>query len=316
MVTAGEILKKKRESLGKDLTTVSIDTKIQKRFLEYIESDQYDKFDSDVFTTGFIKIYSKYLELDVDKLLAVYRRSNLHNGKEVEKKDVFQLKGKKSFPKLNITPQAIAIITLTIFLLLVIGYIGYQIFKFQTPPHLNISEPLDEFTTEEPLIIVKGSTDTSSTVDINGEPVEIDDVGYFEKELTLNEGINTISITAKKKENNRLETNQSLKVIYTPIDVAQQPPVVEIKDVTVVIKTLQSSAWIKLDIDGENKISKVLEPNSQTEFVATSSLTLVTGRILSTILEINGENIEITSSQSSGVGQISCIITEGSYKCE
>ena len=76
MITAGEVLKNKREKLGKSLDIVSLDTKIQKRFLQYIENNQISYFDSEVFLTGFIKIYAKYLNLDVDKILALYRRSN------------------------------------------------------------------------------------------------------------------------------------------------------------------------------------------------------------------------------------------------
>ncbi len=76
MITAGEVLKNKRELLKKNLDRVSADTKIQKRFLEYIENNQFEYFDSEVFLTGFIKIYAKYLDLDTSKVLALYRRSN------------------------------------------------------------------------------------------------------------------------------------------------------------------------------------------------------------------------------------------------
>ena len=53
MITAGEVLKKKRESLGKNLDVVSLDTKIQKRFLIYIEKNEFDRFESEIFLTGF-----------------------------------------------------------------------------------------------------------------------------------------------------------------------------------------------------------------------------------------------------------------------
>ena len=76
MITAGEILKNKREQLGKSLDNASSDTKVQKRFLKYIEQNEFSKFESEVFLTGFIKIYAKYLDLDVNKILALYRRSN------------------------------------------------------------------------------------------------------------------------------------------------------------------------------------------------------------------------------------------------
>ena len=309
MITAGEVLKNKRGSLGKSLDTVSSDTKIQKRFLEYIERNQYEKFDSDVFASGFIKIYSKYLGLDVEKVLAIYRRSNLQNKPKEEKKT----KNFSSF-KPRVTPQIFAIVTLSIFLLSVVGYIGYQIYKFQTPPQLTVVQPTDEYQSKTDTVLVKGNTESSAAISINGLPVETDSLGYFEKEIPLNEGLNTISITSKKSSNNQLETNRTLKVFFTPTEeLPKEEIVIENK---IVLKILQSSSWIKLDIDGENKISQILEPNSQRDFIFQNTLTLVTGRVQSTQLEINGESIDIKSSQNSGVGQITCEITTEGIKCE
>ncbi|PKN02486.1 hypothetical protein CVU76_00385 [Candidatus Dojkabacteria bacterium HGW-Dojkabacteria-1] len=314
MITAGEVLKNKRESLGKDLNTVSVDTKIQKRFLEYIENNQYEKFDSEVFVSGFIKIYSKYLGLDVEKLLAIYRRSNLKNGKrEEEKKNVIQRKN--SF-KIGITPQIFAIVLLVVFFLSVVGYIGYQIFKFQTPPQLTIVEPLDEHRTEENFVIVKGNTESTSSVTINGEPVETDSLGYFEKEIELKEGVNTISITSKKNSNNQLETTKTLKVLYV---VQADDEITEQEEATneykVELKISNAASWIKLDIDGVNKVSQILDPNTQQEFTLERELTLVTGKVQSTQLLINGEEIKISSSQNTGVGQITCKIQNTGLEC-
>jgi len=314
MITAGEVLKNKRESLGKDLNTVSVDTKIQKRFLEYIENNQYEKFDSEVFVSGFIKIYSKYLGLDVEKLLAIYRRSNLKNGKrEEEKKNVIQRKN--SF-KIGITPQIFAIVLLVVFFLSVVGYIGYQIFKFQTPPQLTIVEPLDEHRTEENFVIVKGNTESTSSVTINGEPVETDSLGYFEKEIELKEGVNTISITSRKNSNNQLETTKTLKVLYV---VQADDEITEQEEATneykVELKISNAASWIKLDIDGVNKVSQILDPNTQQEFTLERELTLVTGKVQSTQLLINGEEIKISSSQNTGVGQITCKIQNTGLEC-
>ncbi len=315
MITAGEVLKNKRESLGKNLNTVSTDTKIQRRFLEYIENDQYDKFDSEVFASGFIKIYSKYLGLDVEKLLAVYRRSNLQNGKKETNTSLLN-KEKTKGAKITVTPQLIAIVALIVFLLSVVGYIGFQIYKFQTPPQLTIFEPSDEFEAKEEKILVKGSTDAGSTVTVNGLPVELDPIGTFEKEITLNEGVNSITVISKKNSNNSLESSQTLKVLYnldTQEEITQEEIVNEYK---VVLKITGASAWIKLDIDGENKVAQILEPNTSQEFTVTNELTLVTGRISATTLEVNGEALEITSSQNSGVGQITCQIVQNTLECK
>lgn len=310
MVTAGEILKNKRESLGKDLHTVSVDTKIQKRFIEYIEDDQYDKFDSEIFVTGFIKIYSKYLGLDVNKLLALYRRSKPQK-RETPKK---QITKKKLNFKPRISPKVIAISTLVIFLLLTIGYIGYQIYKFQTPPQLTITEPIDKFTTQEESVFVKGYTQSSATIEINGIQTDINSDGYFEKEIELNEGINSINVKAKKKSNTNLQITKTIKVVYTPKDITVSEPVAQENLLTLTI--LQSSSWIKLDIDSENKISEILQPNTIHEYTVLNTFSLTTGRIQSTQIQLNGKDIPIPSTNNTGVGQITCHIIQNTTECE
>ena len=314
MITAGEVLKNKRESLGKDLNAVSVDTKIQKRFLEYIENNQYDKFDSEVFASGFIKIYSKYLGLDVEKLLAIYRRGNLNNGEKKEsKKDIIQ---RKNGLKINISPQIFAIALLVLFFVSVVGYIGYQIYKFQTPPQLTITEPLDELRTEENTVLIKGNTESTSSITINGEPVETDSLGYFEREIELKEGVNTISITSKKNSNNQLETTKTLRVIYalqTEDEITEEQEIT--KEYKAILNISSAASWIKLDIDGVNKLSQILNPNTQQDFTFERELTLVTGKVQSTQLQINGEDIKIPSSQNTGVGQVTCKIIDTGFEC-
>ncbi len=311
MITAGEVLKSKRESLGKSLTTVSTDTKIQKRFLEYIEENEYDKFDSEIFASGFIKIYSRYLGLDVDKLLAIYRRGNLKEEIKSNTKD----KKKKNI-KINITPQIFVVVLLSLFFLSVIGYVGYQIYQFQKPPQLTVLQPEDEYKTVENTVLIKGNTESSSTVVINGDQIEVDSLGYFEKEIRLNQGVNTITITSKKNSNNQLETTKTIKVIYeTQISEPTTQEDEKVLEYKLTLKTLQSASWIKLDIDGENKISEIIEPNIQKEYVFTKDFTLITGKINSTYAEVNGEKVEIKSKQNTGVGQVTCTVSSTGLEC-
>ena len=143
MITAGEVIKG-RGVLSWDLNTVSVDTKIQKRFLEYIEKNQFDKFDSQIFASGFLKIYAKYLGLNVEKILALYRRSTMQ---EIKVKGNKTAK-KKIFKEIHISPKLLGIVTIFLFLSLIVGYVGYQIYKFQTPPPLTIIKTTDEYVSE------------------------------------------------------------------------------------------------------------------------------------------------------------------------
>ncbi len=309
MITAGQVIKNKRESLGKNLNTVCVDTKIQKRFLEYIENNQFDQFDSEIFASGFIKIYSKYLGLDVEKILALYRRSTLP-AKKVSKKT--QIKTKKE--RLKISPKSIAIVSLAIFLLSVVGYVGYQIYKFQKPPILTVSQPTNEYVSQSETLLVQGTTEDSAFVEINGTQTVANKDGDFESELKLNEGVNSITVKAWKGTNAKLQTTVTLKVIYSPekeISAEEKQ-----KEFLLVLTISQSPSWIKLDVDGENKISQVLQPNTQHEYAVSKSFTLVTGRVQNTSIKVNGEELKISSSSTTGISQITCEIINNELKCE
>lgn len=309
MITAGQVIKNKRESLGKNLNTVCVDTKIQKRFLEYIENDQFDQFDSEIFASGFIKIYSKYLGLDVQKILALYRRSTLPT-KKISKKA--QIKTKRD--RFKVSPRSIAVISLVVFLLSVIGYVGYQIYKFQKPPVLTVSQPTNEYVSPDETILVQGTTEGSALVEINGTQTVADDNGEFESEFKLNEGVNSITVKAWKGTNTKLQTTLTLKVIYSP---EKEISVEEIqKEFLLVLTISQSPSWIKLDVDGENKISQVLQPNTQHEYAVLKAFTLVTGRVQNTNVKVNGEELKVSSSGTTGIGQITCEILNNEIKCE
>ena len=280
MITAGEVLKNKREKLGKSLDVVSLDTKIQRRFLQYIENNQFTYFDSEVFLTGFIKIYAKYLNLDVDKVLALYRRSNPKKKiiTKVEAKD----EKKKNMFKLNLdilNPKTIMTLSIAIFLITIIGYIAFQIYKFQSPPELNILEPRTDIETTSEEILVKVESQTNVNIEINGLPAESSEDGIYEKTVKLNEGINIITVKARKDGNNTLESVETRKITYN-IPTISEEEVDEIpsEEGKIVLEITDSPAWIRLDIDGENKVTKVVEPSKQ-EFEIKESLYIITGRV-------------------------------------
>lgn len=309
MITAGEVIKRKRESLAKDLNTVSVDTKIQKRFLEYIEKNQFDKFDSQIFASGFLKIYAKYLGLNVEKILALYRRSTMQ---EIKVKGNKTAK-KKIFKEIHISPKLLGIVTIFLFLSLIVGYVGYQIYKFQTPPPLTIIKPTDEYVSETETIPLEGITQPSTLISVNDSTVEVDTEGNFKTEITLVEGVNTVNIKARKNSNSNLVSSKTLKVIYAPVIVQQEQ---ESNEFLLTLSINQSPSWVKLDIDSENKISQVLQPNTVHEFNVIEKFTLVTGRVQNTTLEVNGENISLTASNLTGIAQISCNIVENQLQCE
>ena len=314
MITAGEILKKKRLTLEKNIEDVAHDTKIQKRYIEYLENDDYDKFDSQIFITGFIKIYSSYLGLDEKKMLALYRRSNLN--KPVVKKPFIKEYEKSKFPLHKIlNPKVLAIAFTSILVLGILGYIGFQIYKFQRPPELTITSPTNEETTNEETILVAGNTDPNTEIYINNTLVETDDNGGFSKTETLIEGDNLITIKALKNNSNIQETVETIKVKYqTSLESENvEEDITETNTITLEVKN--SAAWIRLDIDKENKISQTIQPGTTRDFNIISEMYITTGRISSTYIYFNGEPITLESNSNNGVAELTCEILENSLVC-
>lgn len=310
MVTVGEVLKNKRKNLRRSLDLVSADTKIQKRFIKYIESNEFSPFESEVFLKGFIKIYAEYLGLDVKKVLALYRRTNpivKEKQKNSFKKNI--IKGKK----LLFNPQMVITALIALFTLGILLYIGYQIYRFQTPPKLSILQPSSDYTTEEETLLIKGSTEKGVVVEVNDVVTEVDEFSNFEKSIKLNEGINIVTIKAKKNSNNVLETVDTRKVTYSKPKVLEETEQIP-KDDILKLEVVNSATWIKLDIDSENKLVQVVQPSVQ-EFIIKNNLHVITGVLTNTKLYFNNELIDLKTS-SKGVNEIQCSVANHKISCD
>jgi hypothetical protein len=75
METIGRIFKAAREKHGYIIKDIANQTKIGSRYLTALEDDSYAAFPSQTHITGFIRSYAKYLELDPDRMVDIYKRT-------------------------------------------------------------------------------------------------------------------------------------------------------------------------------------------------------------------------------------------------
>ncbi|MCL2176270.1 MAG: helix-turn-helix domain-containing protein [Treponema sp.] len=73
MESLGEKLKEARNEKGLTIDQISRETNISVRFLEALESENFDVFPGEPYVLGFLRNYSAYLELDVQKIISLYR---------------------------------------------------------------------------------------------------------------------------------------------------------------------------------------------------------------------------------------------------
>jgi cytoskeleton protein RodZ len=74
MTSVGEILRRERMRRNLDLDTISRETKISSRFLNAIETEQFDKLPGGVFARSFVRQYARLLELDDEELVSALDR--------------------------------------------------------------------------------------------------------------------------------------------------------------------------------------------------------------------------------------------------
>lgn len=318
MLTPGQILQKRRMELRKSVTQVSQETKIQEKYIKLLESEEYEAFDSNVFISGFIKIYSEYLGLDVDKMLALYRRS----AKETPDNKP-QVKLRNGVAKKALIDWKKVVTPLNLIIIVAVIAIGATVFssikrynELQTKPKLEITTPENNTTTESDKIEIMGATDNLAEVKINEQKVETNNKGNFTYTLALNEGENIITVEALNKET-ELKNVKTIRI--ERVKASQEPtkePVVEApKSFKAYIEVVGEAAWIQFSIDEQQKLAQVVAPGKSEIYDIKKSLTLLTGKPTTTKLFINDKEVKLSINTTTGTASITCTIENNQLNC-
>jgi cytoskeleton protein RodZ len=71
---AGEVLKRRREDLGFEITEIANLLKIRTDYLLAIENDSFDKLPAAVYTVGYLRSYAKYLKVEEEPIVQYYMK--------------------------------------------------------------------------------------------------------------------------------------------------------------------------------------------------------------------------------------------------
>ncbi len=194
MKKISDILRQRREERGISLDKVEADTKIKKEFLLAIEHGNFQRLPSG-YALGFVKNYSKYLEIPVSEAVPLFRRE--YAGKHVTHiVPNFRKSQHKYNRKLFFNTRTFLILAVVV---LVGIYIFFQYSSLFFAPKLTISQPKNGQTIQNNVVEVEGVTDPYATVTINNEETYVDLQGNFKKSEYLFSGNNKITVVAKNR---------------------------------------------------------------------------------------------------------------------
>lgn len=216
-LTLGEKLKKLRSDFRMSLSEISKATRIQVKYLEYLENGQYEKLPADVYVRGFLRSYARYLNIDEGALIKLYERERhiqANLGRDVAKK-TFNVRD-LDISSFVITPRSVVI---AMIFLLVGGsffYLYREFRSFAGVPRLVILSPADGTVIEGSEITVLGKTDTGARVSINNQPVFVGSDGGFSDKLILQPGLSTVTIVSVNRFDKEKSETLSVEARYAP----------------------------------------------------------------------------------------------------
>jgi cytoskeletal protein RodZ len=195
MKTVGSILREARISKKLSFEQAELSTRIRLKFLQAIESDDYSSLPSLSYAKGFVKNYSEYLGLDSNKVLAFFRRQTT----DVSKFSLLPKKDTMTRSEFQLTPGRFLAGILIVLALIFLGYLGLQYKKLNQPPGLSVDAPANQLVVQERRVDVFGKTDSDATVTVNGINVVVRGDGKFFDQISLESGVNKITIVATSR---------------------------------------------------------------------------------------------------------------------
>lgn len=197
MKTVGAILQDARLAKKLSLEQAETATKIRLKFLTAIEADDYTPLPSLSYAKGFVKNYSEYLGLDSDMVLAFFRRQTAEvTRSSLLPKGVSEPLNKSTF---QLTPAKFLAVILGGLLIIFLGYFGLQYRKLNQAPSVTVDAPKNQMVVKERRVDVLGKTHPDATITINGINVLVRSDGKFFDQVSLEPGVNKITIVATSR---------------------------------------------------------------------------------------------------------------------
>ena len=225
MKTVSQILSSERKRKKWTLEEVYKFTKINPVYIKALESGDYSTFNGKVHAKGFLKIYAQFLELDIEELLAFWRR-------EYEGEYERGLRGKKLtnlkksiFPalsKVTLGYKSLSVLTASLLVIGFFTYIIYQYNKYSGDPVLIVSSPKGGAVVKANFVDVVGNTEAESEMYLNNQVIPLDEGGNFTTVIQLTKGVNILTFSVKNRLGN--VTIKKLTITYEP---EQEIPVIK-----------------------------------------------------------------------------------------
>lgn len=285
--SVGALLKKRRQSLKLSLAQVELATKVRGKYLAWIEQSDFSQLPNDIYTRGFITKYADYLGLDAEAVTAKYAEER---GGEIDKTLVGSPKPVKG-RRFIVTPRIMIAGAFLVILAFVVAYLSWQFSALAAAPRLKVDSPPGDLVVEASTLTVAGQVAGGADVFINDSLVLTDSNGVFSNKLALQDGVNTIMVTAKNKLGKSTRVTRNILAHLPKVTGQPLVPNAPFDGIAVGVNIKDSATSITAKIDDGAPMVLTMLPGTSRNFQGKSKVEIDTSNSATT-------GIIVTNSQT------------------
>lgn len=204
-----ELLKEYLDLKGVSMTRLSEASGVPERYLEALLGGDYTRLPARPYVYGYLKKIGPLINVDGEELWRLYERERTPRSSGAADRmpsNRFALKKIKR----GWLAGALVLAALLI-------YLGLRIDTIVGKPSLVIENPpLGELVVTEGSFLIRGVVSRDDMLTLNGEKILVDRDGRFEKEVSLDPGLNVLTFSARRPLGS--ERTVVRRVIYQPAE--------------------------------------------------------------------------------------------------
>lgn len=261
--TIGEFLKQVREKKGFSIADISEKLCIRKVYIKAIEDGNFKELPPVPYGLGFVRSYAKFLGLNVDRIVQVYKEEHASGDKEIQ---VFEMPSEITYPtKKYIIGGVVAAFVVYLAFVLIQNSADKQNEEIIETQIEEIEQPIEtpQKIVAEEVVAPQEETSAESEETIGGKPVVVE-----------NQAVEETTAEEQQSEEPRVEE--------TP----QKP--------RVVVK-VKGETWLQIKDDKEVYISKIVDNGFEYEVPNKKGIIFSVGRYYNVDVYIDGKIVEVAT---------------------
>ncbi|ETW93445.1 MAG: hypothetical protein ETSY1_39180, partial [Candidatus Entotheonella factor] len=295
----GPYLRSEREQQGIDLHDIASMTKIQPKFIEALEADDYDRLPKGPFVIGFLRSYAQCLSLDADEIVAFFQAH--HRQQKPMSSPPMQEPERsaplRSFPMPRVSWQHGAI--LSVGLVALIGIFFWVLRSGPSTPNITPDRRADTLAASQPAarpVISAAAVSPSPAPPSPAFSAPASPEPSSPSLANLGSSPETAPTPADSPQTDAAPSEAPAPAVSEEPAQAPAPLVLRVQAL--------EETWMRLDIDDGDRQEALIQAGQSREWKANSQFSLTIGNVKGARVLLNDQELDLPAPRSNSSCQL------------